>query len=186
MQAEKASKPKIDSAKTTSPQGQPNQKGVGYKRKMMNYLLQPYLQSKIGVFSNGLALLFTASVIAILYFHLRDLVEEVVLLTDAREEVYKLFERELRGVKIWLLFGSILFLLSNVIMSIYQTHRFIGPTVAFRRHIRDLANGDYSRRVTIRNGDAFNEVAYELNRLAHILEQKTKDSDNSGDKIEKK
>jgi signal transduction histidine kinase len=69
-----------------------------------------------------------------------------------------------------------------VILSIFQTHRFIGPTVAFRRHIRDLANGEYTKRVTIRRGDAFAEVAYELNRLAHILENREKEKEKEHEK----
>jgi len=46
----------------------------------------------------------------------------------------------------------------------------VGPTVAFRRHLRALAAGDYSARTYLRPHDAFQEVADELNALSRALE----------------
>ena len=45
----------------------------------------------------------------------------------------------------------------------------IGPTVAFKRHIRALREGNYDSRVVLRKGDAFDDVADELNLLAQAL-----------------
>ncbi len=157
-------------------------KSASYNRKFLNYLLQPYLQSRIGLYLNGLALVFAVFVVWVLYSHLDDLIQHVVILTDMKDEVYQAFDQQMRGAKIWLFLGTALFLSGNVILSIFQTHRFIGPTVAFRRHIRDLANGEYTKRVTIRRGDAFAEVAYELNRLAHILENREKEKEKEHEK----
>ena len=49
-----------------------------------------------------------------------------------------------------------------------------GPTVAFRRHIQALRQGDFDSRVRLRRGDAFNEVADELNALSEDLARKGK------------
>ena len=42
----------------------------------------------------------------------------------------------------------------------------IGP---FRRHIQAMKNGDYSSRVHLRKGDAFVEMADDLDELAGVL-----------------
>jgi hypothetical protein len=41
--------------------------------------------------------------------------------------------------------------------------------VAFKRHIRALREGNYDSRVVLRKGDAFDDVADELNLLAQAL-----------------
>jgi signal transduction histidine kinase len=52
---------------------------------------------------------------------------------------------------------------------VFYAHRMVGPTVAFRRQLAALKLGDYSQRVRLRNGDAFVEVADDLNELAERL-----------------
>ena len=89
-----------------------------------------------------------------------------------REEVMRLMDKQLIGVSWWLAGGVFCYLLLNVILSVYFTHKMIGPTIAFRRHIRALGCGDYTSRVYLRRGDAFVEVAEDLNRLAEVMETK--------------
>ncbi len=49
------------------------------------------------------------------------------------------------------------------------SRKVMGPEVAFRRHVEALKNGDYAARVELRDGDAFVELAGDLNELAAIL-----------------
>jgi len=67
--------------------------------------------------------------------------------------------------------GTTIYFFITVAVSIFFTHRLVGPTYAFRRHIRELKNGNYGSRVVLRKGDAFQEVAEDLNDLAVTLEQ---------------
>ncbi len=58
----------------------------------------------------------------------------------------------------------------SVTVTIVYTHRLVGPTVAFRRQIKEIRRGNYAARIRLRKGDAFPEVAEELNQLAAELE----------------
>jgi HAMP domain-containing protein len=51
------------------------------------------------------------------------------------------------------------------------SHRIFGPTIALRRHIKKLKNGDYSSRAHLRAGDELHDLADELNELAETLEE---------------
>ena len=69
--------------------------------------------------------------------------------------------------------GGAVFVLLNLCASIYFTHKMVGPTVAFRRHIAALKEGRYDAKIKLRRGDAFNEVASALNELSDVLHSKT-------------
>lgn len=58
--------------------------------------------------------------------------------------------------------------------------RIFGPMVPFRKHIRELCEGNYSSRIRLRKRDEFKELAEELNRLAETLEKKYKDQSGLG------
>ena len=69
----------------------------------------------------------------------------------------------------WVGLLVILYTFLNLLISIYYTHRMIGPSVAFKRHIQALKEGDFDSRVKLRTHDAFLDVAQELNELAEKL-----------------
>ena len=54
------------------------------------------------------------------------------------------------------------------------THRYYGPLVSIERFVGDIANGDYSRRVTIRKRDELQSLVKKLNHMADELEKKIK------------
>ncbi len=54
------------------------------------------------------------------------------------------------------------------------TQRFLGPIVAFRRHLGALVGGDFSARVRLRDGDEFQDVADDLNELAELISENEK------------
>ena len=58
-----------------------------YKRKLSNYLLQPLLQVKLGLYSIVLSLIFSGVIISILHMNFNRFYELVLELTDLREEV---------------------------------------------------------------------------------------------------
>ncbi|MCX6127084.1 MAG: hypothetical protein NTV34_20365, partial [Proteobacteria bacterium] len=60
----------------------------------------------------------------------------------------------------------------SAMISIKLTHSLIGPTVAFRRHIKMIADGKYDYKTVLRSGDAFREVAEDLNALSDELYRK--------------
>jgi len=143
------------------------------KRRVRNFLLQPLIQVKLGLYSILLAAGFSAAIGGILYVNLAKFAQIVLQLTDVEDEVYDLLNTYMADTKWWLALAIAVFLVCNVLVSIIYTHRLIGPSIAFRRHIRNLAEGRFNARTYLRKGDAFVEVADELNHLSEVLERQT-------------
>jgi hypothetical protein len=141
------------------------------KRKIRNFLLQPFLQVKLGLYSIGLAVVFGFLICGMLYLNLYRFYDMVIELTDLGPDVNAILDSYLKGASVWVLASLIVYLILTVGISVLYTHRLVGPTYAFRRHIRNLKNGNYSSRVMLRKHDAFAEVAEDLNELAEHLER---------------
>ena len=141
-------------------------------RRVRNLLLQPLLQVKLGLYSILLALLFVVVFTSVLIFSFRRLFELILDLTDLRHEVMEVINSYMLELSGKLLLVVLVYFVFNVVISIVFTHRLVGPTVAFRRHIRALSEGLYNSRITLRKNDAFSEVAEDLNHLAEVLEKK--------------
>ena len=139
------------------------------KRKFRNFLLKPAAQVRIGIWSIWLALIFAGSFIWFLYLSLSTLYDLVLELTDLRLEVGVILEERMTELTWFLGVYLIIYLLASVVVSVYFTHRLVGPTYAFRRHIRSLIQGRYDSRVRLRDRDEFQEVAGDLNELAEAL-----------------
>lgn len=140
------------------------------KRKFSNFLLQPLLQVRLGFYAIVLSVFFGLGVFTIIYVNFYKFYDLVLELTDLREEVTEILNTYIHGVVLWLLLALFVYFVITVAVSIFFTHRLIGPTYAFRRHIRELTRGNYKSRVNLRKGDAFTEVADDLNELAAKLE----------------
>ena len=63
-------------------------------------------------------------------------------------------------------------LIFAVVFGIYSSHRVIGPSVAIRRHVERLKNGDYNGVLKIRKGDELVTVERVLNELTDALRSK--------------
>lgn len=148
--------------------------GHRYKRKLSNYFLQPLLQVKLGLYAIVLALAFCLGMLGIFYVNFYRFYDMVLELTDLRDEVTLILNSYIQDVISWLVLGTLLYFVLTVLMSVFYTHRLVGPTYAFRRHIRELSKGNYKSRVCLRKTDAFAEVAEELNQLAETLETRSK------------
>lgn len=140
-----------------------------YQRKFRNFLLNPTLQLRLGVLSISVAVFFCTLVIWTVYLHLFDFYNLVIELTDLEGEVREILSVYYSSLLYWITGVVLLYLGVTVGLSIYYTHRLVGPTIAFRRHIRSLIDGNFESRVTLRKKDAFMEVADDLNELAAQL-----------------
>ena len=145
------------------------------KRKVRNYMLDPMLQVKLGLYCILLALAFAVTLGTILYTNFANLITSIVLMTDAQEEVTEIFSSYWGDAQLWLYLAFVAYLVLTVIVSVLYTHKLVGPTIAFKRHVRNLTEGRYGVRTHLREGDAFADVATELNQLSAALESKAKD-----------
>lgn len=140
-----------------------------HQRKVINYLLQPLVQLRIGIVHLILSLAFVVALGIYMYLRLVRFADVVTTLTQADEDVAGLLSRYLTSVA-WTGVGlGVTFIVISLVASIYLTHKLVGPTIAFRRHIRGLMDGNFGVKTRLRKGDAFEEVAADLNELSDRL-----------------
>lgn len=151
--------------------------GNFHKRRIKNYLLQPFLQIRLGLYCILLALVFVAAILGTAYWQFNDLFTLLLEMSDVKDEVLQVFHSQVRGILLNLLFIALAYVVVTIIVSIFYTHRLVGPTIAFRRQIQLLKDKKFDSRVTLRSGDAFIEVSLALNALAEQLENENSRQD---------
>jgi len=67
-----------------------------------------------------------------------------------------------------LLIGSIIVW----VVGIRQSHRVVGPMTRLTRMLEAIGQGDFSQRITLRKGDALEDLARTINRMAENLERR--------------
>jgi methyl-accepting chemotaxis protein len=149
------------------------------RRYKVNLLLQPALQLKLPVILLLVALGFVALQVAhtqIAYGKLFEIVLEEAGRPSFLEDLLR--DQTDDYLEVTTAF-TLLYMFVVVILSVAYAHRMVGPMVPIRRQIEALKNGDYSARVTLRKGDAFCELAEDLNELARMLEEQGKEREPS-------
>lgn len=58
------------------------------------------------------------------------------------------------------------------ILSIRQSHRVVGPFTRVKRAIAAIGRGDFSQRITLRDGDTLSEIATVINEMAEQLQRR--------------
>lgn len=60
------------------------------------------------------------------------------------------------------------------LLGIRQSHRIVGPMKRIRKGLEALGRGEYGHRVTLRKGDALEELAEWINQASEALEKRHK------------
>ena len=54
-------------------------------------------------------------------------------------------------------------------LGIRQSHRIVGPMNRIKRLLEAIGNGDFSQRITLRKGDALEDLATSINQMTETL-----------------
>ena len=143
-------------------------------RRLKNFFLQPILQMKLGVYNVVLAIIFAFLVYLLFEVNFAALFATIIDLTENKESINEVIQQHMQVTMIWFLALSAGFVVANIIVAVWYTHRFVGPSVAFRRHLDAVMKEDYGFKTTLRQDDAFQDVADKLNELSVLLQKKYK------------
>lgn len=140
------------------------------KRKLSNFLIRPLVQTKLGLYSVGLTIAFGVFLSFVLYINLSRFIAYTVHLTRAEATIETMLRHDIASIQvfIYLILGS--YIASMVALSIWYTHRLVGPMVAFEKHFEALQNGDFTHRTYLRKADSFHDTAERLNQATETLE----------------
>jgi methyl-accepting chemotaxis protein len=150
------------------------------RRRKLNLLLQPALQLKLPVFLLLITIGFAAFQVIHGYIAYNQLFGTVLKEAGQPPMLQELLRGQTQDFIEVSAELAIAYMVVVILLSVTYAHRMIGPTVAFRRMVEAMKNGDYAARVTLRKGDAFSELADDLNELASILERDDAKRDASG------
>lgn len=139
------------------------------KRTVGNFMFQPVIQLKIAAYNALVAALFSLSISLLFYFNLDKFATTFIDHTQADDATISQIYHHLESVRIWALLLLIGYVGVAIAVSLRLTQQMVGSTAGFKKHIRAIANGDYSKKISVRRGDAFQDVAEELNYLSESL-----------------
>ena len=71
-----------------------------------------------------------------------------------------------------LLFELLLAIPVVFFLGIRQSHRIVGPMNRLKRTLEAIGTGDFSQRITLRQGDALEDLAKSINQMAESLQQR--------------
>lgn len=102
---------------------------------------------------------------------LKALVAQAVL---SQSQVLPISSTIKSSIALGLLFRGLGGLFILAVLSIFLTHRIVGPIFKIKKTIRLISGGQVSERVFLRKHDEFKELAEELNALLdHLQEMRT-------------
>ena len=58
------------------------------------------------------------------------------------------------------------------VLGIRQSHRIVGPMNRIKQTLAAIGQGDFSKRITLRQGDALEDLAVAINQMAERLQQR--------------
>ena len=84
-------------------------------------------------------------------------------------ETYTPLIASLVAVATTLLFELLLAIPIVFFLGIRQSHRIVGPMNRLKRTLETIGSGDFSQRITLRQGDALEDLAKSINQMAESL-----------------
>ncbi len=139
------------------------------KRTLGGMIFQPVIQLKIAAYNALAAALFSLVLSLLFYKNLEMFANTFIENTQADDATISQVYHHIEGIRVWALLVLMGYIAVSVAVSLKVSSQMFGSTAGFRKHIRALANGDLSKRISVRKGDAFQEVAEELNFLTDSL-----------------
>ena len=147
----------------------PRSGGSATKRTVGGMIFQPVIQLKIAAYNALAAALFSLVLSLLFYKNLEMFANTFIENTQADDATINQVYHHIEGIRVWALLVLVGYIAVSIGVSLRVSSKMFGSTAGFRKHIRALANGDLSKRITVRKGDAFQDVAEELNFLTDSL-----------------
>ena len=139
-------------------------------RKLKGLIVKPRLQFAMAAYLVGGGVALVALLTAAVLNSIRHTIIQMEAVYAIDASVMDLLQTSITS-SVWTI-CSVLMGLSGLIFFIWLrfSHRILGPTVAFERHIDELCRGNYQSRVRLRKKDEMIEMQTALNRLAEELQ----------------
>lgn len=142
-------------------------------RSIKNFLIDPLLQFKFGIYMVLTIIAFMIVVGIFAYYSLSEFVSLLIVLSEVPDSVREYLDELTVGFIIGLVIILVIFSLVAMVFVIVQTHRIVGASYAIKRHItKHLMNSDFDTKLVLRKKDYFKDIADALNKLSKKMKEK--------------
>jgi methyl-accepting chemotaxis protein len=138
--------------------------------------LNKRFQTKAILLSAGIGSVVAVAYSAAFYILMKDNYEILVDLSPMTESAKQLLHQELRQTVLLLVLGTLVFLLGTVTLALFVSHQAAGALYRMKTVFEQVAGGEFSKRIALRPGDDFKDVADAANRAIEALESRTRGS----------
>lgn len=91
---------------------------------------------------------------------------------EPNPEQQEIFVAALIAMALTLLIILVLTIPIALFLSIRHTHSIVGPMKRLQKTLEAIGNGDFSQRIVLRDGDALEDIARAINKMAEKLKEK--------------
>jgi methyl-accepting chemotaxis protein len=140
------------------------------RRQASRLFINKSFQTKVILMSSGVGLLVSVAYGLVFYTLIKDNYEILVDLSPMVEASRDVLRHELHQMMLFLIMGTVLFLVATVWFAIFLSHRTAGPLYQMKMVFEAVARGERGRRISVRSNDDFQDVAEAANRALDILE----------------
>ena len=145
------------------------------RRNLRSTLIEPFKQIKLGLYVVAITMAFV-TVAAIMfvaafteqYTHVMNIFQ--VVDPNLRWELVTNDVFYTNAIRLIILFGTFVAVMMGTVFR--MTHRIYGPLVSIERFVSQMTEGQYNKRVTIRQNDEMQRLAKKLNEMAVAIERR--------------
>lgn len=150
------------------------------KRRLRNFLLDPSRQLRSAVHFMGLYVVYSV-LLSMVFLHVTFNQHSFVMTHLGQSEDASFGDMFQNPIIVQgLIEVSVLFLAFLIIamgLTILFSHRIYGPLIPIKRQLEALQEGDYSKRITLRQSDELKDIADAINRLSDCLEERERNQE---------
>jgi sensor histidine kinase YesM len=146
------------------------------KRKWRNLLLVPREQLTVVLMIFMIGFIVISVFFALVVWKTTELIYRLAELSEVSQAIVGMVPQT--TYMLWASYFLILliFATSSLLIGLVITHRYLGPTVAIRAHLRRLIEGNLETNLSLRKGDVLQEIANDLNELTRKLRRENPSS----------
>lgn len=140
------------------------------QRSPFRYLIRPRAQLRGALNYLFIILLAQCAFGAFMIYSIHSVTDRIFSSYGVAPQAAAILQESINGFFIYMLFSALALSIFVGLYTIRLSHRVFGPFVPIKRHIAELAAGNYSSRFRLRRDDELGEIMEALNELAEALE----------------
>lgn len=135
----------------------------------------PIIQLRLGILVVAMMALLLVIVLTFTYLFLNEFTDMLVKFTDTPASVIQQARYELARLFKFLCVLGVMIFSATLVLIIVETHKIVGAAYAINKFVKEnLLNNVYDKKIHLRKGDHFQDLAENINELSERLNKQKK------------